>query len=78
MFDYMIDVETTGTIPEENAIIQIAAVRFNRHTKEIDHRFFDRALTVPEGRYWSESTRDWWMGQPDVLRGILSRAEPSA
>lgn len=28
MFDYMIDVETTGTNPEENAIIQIAAVRF--------------------------------------------------
>lgn len=76
MFDYMIDVETTGTNPEENAIIQIAAVRFNRHTKEIDHDFFDRALMVPTGRYWAEDTRDWWMGQPEVLQGILSRAEP--
>jgi len=77
MFDYMIDVETTGTNPQDNAIIQIAAVRFNRHTKEIDHRMFDRALHVPVGRYWSEDTRDWWMGKPDVLRGILSRAEPA-
>ncbi len=47
MFDYMIDVETTGTNPEENALIQIACVRFNRHTKEIDPKFFDRALQVP-------------------------------
>lgn len=76
MFDYMIDVETTGTNPEENALIQIAAVRFNRLTKEIDPKFFDRALHVPPGRYWAEDTRDWWMNKPDVLRGILSRAEP--
>jgi hypothetical protein len=75
-FDYMIDVETTGTNPEENALIQIAAVRFNRLTKEIDHDFFDRCLTVPPGRYWAEDTRDWWMGKQDVLGPILARAEP--
>ncbi|BAQ50260.1 3'-5' exonuclease [Methylobacterium aquaticum] len=78
MFDYMIDVETTGTNPEECAIIQIAAVRFNRLTKEIDHKMFDRCLAVPDGRYWSESTRDWWMGQPHVLEGIMRRMEDPA
>ncbi|MFC7661755.1 3'-5' exonuclease [Methylorubrum suomiense] len=77
MFDYMIDIETTGTNPEENAILQIAAVRFNRHTKEIDHKFFDRCLMVPSGRYWSEDTRDWWMDKPTVLGPILQRAEPA-
>lgn len=77
MHDYMIDIETTGTNAQENAILQIAAVRFNRHTKEIDHKFFNRCLQVPPGRYWAEDTRDWWMQQnQDVLRNILSRAEP--
>lgn len=76
MFDYMIDIETTGTNPEENAIIQIAAVRFNRLTGEIDPKFFDRCLHVPPGRYWAEDTREWWMNQPEVLTGLLTRAEP--
>lgn len=76
MFDYMIDIETTGTNPEENAIIQIGAVRFNRHTKEIDHKMFNRCLSVPPGRYWAEDTRDWWLNQPEVLRHIMGRMEP--
>lgn len=76
-FDYMVDIETTGTIPDHAAIIQIAAVRFNRHTKEIDtSSFFDRALVMPSDRYWSESTREWWMTMPNVIKPILARAEP--
>lgn len=77
-YDYMIDVETTGTHPEENALLQIAAVRFNRLTQRIDTNVFDRCLTVPPGRYWSESTRDWWMDKPNVLTPILNRAEDPA
>jgi DNA polymerase III epsilon subunit-like protein len=77
-FDYMVDIETTGTSPEHAAILQIAGVRFNRHTKEIDTAsFFDRCLTIPPNRFWSESTREWWMGKPDVIRPILARAEPA-
>ncbi len=80
MFDYMIDLETTGTNPEETAIIQIAAVRFNRLTKEIDPRVFNRCLSVPPGRYWDESTRDWWFHpeREPILRWILSKMEDPA
>lgn len=77
MFDYMLDLETTGLNANENAIIQIACVRFNRLTREVDPDWFDECLTVPPGRYWDESTRDWWMDRnAAVLRTILSRQRP--
>lgn len=77
MFDYMLDLETTGLNANENAIIQIACVRFNRLTQEVDPDWFDQCLTVPPGRYWLEGTRDWWMDKnADVLRTILARQQP--
>lgn len=79
MFDYMIDLETTGTNAEETAIIQLAAVRFNRITKEIDHKWFDRCMVVPPGRYWDEDTREWWLNtNPKLLAEILQRGEDTA
>lgn len=76
--DCMIDLETTGTQPETTNIIQIAAVRFNLETGEIDPKFFNRCLYPSPNRFWDEGTRDWWATMPDVLAGIYARMEPPA
>ena len=77
MLDVMVDIETTGTDPEHSAIIQIAAVRFNLETKEINSEsMFNRCMWMPHGRYWAEDTRSWWNRQkPEVLAGIYERQE---
>jgi 3' exoribonuclease, RNase T-like len=75
--DIMVDIETTGTDPAHAAIIQIAAVPFNIVTKEVcADNMFDRCLIPAPGRFWDESTRQWWGKQPPhVLGGISSRME---
>lgn len=79
-YDIMVDVETTGTDPSHAAIIQLAAVRFNLEERTVDStNMFDRALTIPPGRFWDESTREWWGRQKrDVLMGIYSRMQDPA
>lgn len=63
-YDYMVDIETTGVSPDENAIIQIAAVRFDLKTMTIDTKsMFDRCLFMPQKRFWDEETRSWWLGK---------------
>lgn len=74
--DVMVDLETTGTSPDETAIIQIAAVRFNLQTGEVDPNVFDMCLSIPPGRYWDEGTRLWWSKMPDVLQDIWKRQRP--
>ena len=75
--DVMVDIETTGTMPDRGAILQLSAVKFNLQTREVDPNFFDRCLTIPPHRGWDEGTRTWWNQQkPSVLKGILQRAEP--
>lgn len=76
--DIMVDLETTGTSPDETAIIQISAVRFNLQTGDVDPNVFDMCLTMPPGRYWDEGTRAWWSKMPDVLRDIWQRQRPPA
>lgn len=76
MRDIMVDLETTGTNPNTAAIIQIAAVRFNYETEEIDSDMFDRCLQIPGHRVWDMDTAAWWRKQGDVLPGLLARAEP--
>ena len=74
--DVMVDLETTGVTPDESAIIQIAAVRFNVITGEVDgDDMFDRALMIPPKRFWDEGTRDWWYKMPDILMSIMNRME---
>ena len=74
--DCMVDLETTGTSFDRTAIIQIAAVRFNFDTGEIDHDMFDRCLWIPQNRHWDEDTRAWWGKQKrEVLQDILFRGE---
>lgn len=74
--DVMIDLETTGLCFDRNAIIQIAAVKFNLAERTIDTAsFFDKCLTIPPTRYWMESTRNWWLKRPDILQGLWARME---
>lgn len=74
--DVMIDLETTGTMPDRTAIIQISAVKFNLETREVDPNFFDRCLSIPPHRFWDQSTAAWWAKQkPSTLRDILARQE---
>lgn len=73
MDDIMVDVETTGVMPDRHAIIQIAAVRFNLETGEVDPAFFNQALHIPPTRSWMESTRDWWAKMPAVYAEIHKR-----
>lgn len=73
----MVDIETTGTNPVDSAMIQLAGVRFNLEEAEIDMQMFDRALAIPQNRYWDEGTREWWGQQdPHIIQGIYSRMEP--
>lgn len=75
--DIMVDLETTGTLPDRNCIIQIAAVKFNLKTKEVCPVFFDQCLDLPKHRSWDMSTLEWWGKQKKgVLQGILARAKP--
>jgi DNA polymerase III epsilon subunit-like protein len=72
--DICVDIETTGTSPDRTAIIQIAAVKFDLLTGEVDHNFFNECLSIPPTRFWSDDTRSWWMRQKQaVLAGIFER-----
>jgi oligoribonuclease (3'-5' exoribonuclease) len=71
----MVDVETTGNNFERNAIIQIAAVKWDYSTGRVSDDFFDRCLHIHPGREWDPETRGWWAKQGNVLHEIQSRAE---
>ncbi len=74
--DVMTDIETTGTKQAHNAIIQIAAVRFNLEKRTICHDFFDRCLLIPAHRSWDEDCRNnFWPKHPEVLQSIWARME---
>lgn len=76
MFDsVMVDIESTGTNYERNAIIQISAVKFHYGARTICDDFFDRCLHIHPGREWDLDTRQWWMKQGPVLGQIQARAE---
>lgn len=79
MRDFMVDVETSGLSPDRTAIIQLAAVRFDIETGEVDPDFFDRCPMIPPWRFWDEGTRDWWRQQKrETFENIMQRAEPFA
>lgn len=70
----MVDIETTGTTSfDNNGILQIAAVKFNYDTGDIDTNFFNACLRLPTHRYWDEGTRSWWSKQkPHILKDIMA------
>lgn len=74
--DCMGDIETTGTDPNNAAIIQICLVRFNLETQEVCPNVFNRCLAIKPRRFWDEDTRSWWSKMPDLYRGIAARMEP--
>lgn len=74
--DVMCDIETTGLNVGSNAIIQIAAVRFNLQKNTVDGNVFDMCLTIPPTRWWQEGTREWWLkDKRELLQSILSRGQ---
>jgi hypothetical protein len=73
--DIMVDLETTGTQPNRNAVIEIGAVKFNLHERTVSPNAFNRCLKIPKHRHWDESTKQWWQKQGDVLPSILKRGE---
>lgn len=72
----MVDLETTGTLPEHAAILQIAAVRFDYQSGTIGGTYV-ASLEIPHGRFWDEDTRDWWSSMPDTLRRVTEGARPA-
>lgn len=74
--DFMVDVETTGLEPNRHALLQISAVPFDFHTREISGVFFDRCLQIPNWRHCNEQTMTWWHTQNlEVFKDIVSRGE---
>lgn len=72
----MVDVETTGTRFDDNAMIQLAAVKFDLENFTVDTNFFCRSLEIPPNRYWSDDTWNWWTSdKQSLLMDILGRAE---
>lgn len=72
----MLDMETTGLDQANNAIIQIAAVKFNLRTMAISPDFFNRCLMIAPKRYWEEQCRAWWAKRdPSILKDIWNRME---
>ncbi len=74
---YMIDIETSGVSPDRNAILQIAAVRFDLEARTLQSDVFNECLFIPPTRFWSESTRDWWAKKPrGIITNIIGRSRP--
>lgn len=77
--DFMIDIETTGTDPAVNAIIQLAVRPFNLETGEIGEEAFEVCMHIPKGRVWNQGCADWWTGDPDrkaTLEYIAKNRQP--
>ena len=73
----MVDIETGGTDPARNPVIQIAAVKFNIHTREVSSDFFDMVLNPKDqpNRFWDENTLEWWLKRKDVLIELMKRSQ---
>lgn len=71
--DILVDLETTGTDPVHNQILQIAAVKFDLATGAVGD-VFDQALAPIPGRFWDEDTRNWWLkDKRPILQGLFQR-----
>lgn len=79
--DIMVDCETTGTDPDNNAMVQLAAVKFDLATRSVQPfpEMFDRCLRMPQNRYFEEGCRkNFWGKRPQIWNTIQSRAEEPA
>jgi len=67
MYHVTLDIETLGTAPGA-AIVQVAAVLFNRHgtiINEVQYRIREESWS---GYTMDPATVSWWMTQPDEAR----------
>lgn len=77
--DIMIDIETTGLLPDRAAILQIAAVKFDLKTRAVAPVFFNKMLKIPQHRHWDQGTLQWWGRQkPGLLQEIMARGQEPA
>jgi oligoribonuclease (3'-5' exoribonuclease) len=77
----MVDIETTGTNPENCSMIQLSAVKFDLATQSVQPytEFFDRCLLQPKNRYFEEDCRtNFWGKRPQIYKMISARAEDPA
>lgn len=76
--EFSVDIETTGTNPENNAIMQIGAAAFDFDRGLIGPTFCVN-MTMPGNRYWDEDTRSWWMKQsPETFDSVTVNPVPPA
>lgn len=78
MTDIMLDLETTGTRSNYSGILQIAAIKFNIDTGEVDPNVFDRYPSMLPNRFWDDGAREFWGKFPKVLHSIIARQEEYA
>lgn len=71
---YMIDVETTGTNPQQTSMIQLAAVAFNPDKGTISGDLFSRSLFEMPGRFWERGTQKFWDDKKPILNRIQAGA----
>jgi hypothetical protein len=73
----MVDIESTGLLPDRSAILQISAVKFNLKEKTVCPDFFKESLSIPQHRHWDQGTLSWWVkDKAPLLKDIMSRAKP--
>lgn len=74
--DVMVDTETTGLSCDRNGLLQIAAVKFNLKERTVSSNFFNMAMRLPPTRFWSESTRNWWLqDKRELLMKLMDSAQ---
>lgn len=76
MRDIFMVLESTGTNTDRNAILEIAAVRFDPVTGQFDENWFQGAVTMTYNRYWDERTRDYWQQNPEEYQRLHSQGLP--
>lgn len=68
-YDFMSDIETTGTRGDRNAILSLAGVAFNYAEGVVSPDTFYVTMEMPPWRTWCEDTRAWWHKQdPETFR----------
>lgn len=75
--DVMVDIETTGVHPNKNAILELAAVKFNLQDRTVSPDMFRRAMRQnPTVRHWDVGTWNWWQkGKMDIYLKLVKEGE---
>lgn len=69
-YDFMVDLETTGTNPDRHCILQAAIVAFDWERGRIGPSVSVN-MEMPAWRSWDEDTRNWWARQdPAVFAAV--------